>query len=245
MSEDQKRTRRFKPPLGDRAVRMLSLLPVVVIAVALFIAALPRFLAAMEALPVEAAIDTHWNEQPLTQRQLRPLEHHARRAVTLSGDAKYLEQHGFLRWLAGRFGEPGSTVRRQTLWNARALMEESLTRAPVKPFTWLRLARIELLLGTDSDRFSRAMLMSMLTGRVSEAIVQDRLSLGIRHFTRLDNDARLLLVDQIRVAHDLDGEALADLLERRQRQLQRARLIAAREDPNLSSRLEETLATLD
>jgi hypothetical protein len=75
-----------------------------------------------------------------------------------------------------------------------------LARSPANAYAWMRLARVEALLGGPPERFTGALEMSYMTGRHEPLLYLPRLSLAFRHWDRLDHEVRQLTEWQIREA---------------------------------------------
>ena len=63
--------------------------------------------------------------------------------------------------------------------------------------TWLRIARASAFLAYPEQQITAALKMSILTGRVEPTLMLARLELGLRYLPGLDEEAVLLLRDQV------------------------------------------------
>lgn len=224
--------------------RLLTVIPVGVAALALLVVAIPRLQASLAWLPVDRAIDDHWREAPLDASMIPPLVSDARSSIGYHPDAIYSGGLGFLHWLLGTDVSTPEPKRRYHLFTASAHLRESLARAPLQPYTWLRLARIELLHDPAADtRFNDAYRMSILSARADAHIVLDRMELGLRHFDKLDRETRKLLVDQLGVARKLHGDTFDKRVAELTAPIRHALAVAREENPELLSIMESALAT--
>lgn len=232
--------------MREHLIRRLALVPPALAVVFLLAAAVPRLHASLAQLPVERAIDDHWNVEPLHARRIVPLLARARESIGHHPDARYYEALGFLHWRLGRDPDLPVSERRRHLFSASGLFRRSLARAPVQPYVWLRLARSELLADPAAEkRFNDALRMSILTARSDRNIVPDRLELGLRYFRKLDGETRKLLIDQMHVARELNPDDFRARVGRLRHHLARALVLTRDEHPQLVRSLEAALAPLD
>lgn len=176
--------------------RYTLVLIIAVTAVVLLSLSWPRLQASLRYLPVDTALSKYRESRQVNTQQLDGLIERAREAIALHDQYRYREGLSELQILSGQDVTKPYWQRRQVLEQSISSALEVVERAPVKPRTWLRIARTRAFLGYPRDEVMPAWKMSVLTGRVEPTLMLLRLELGFRYFNGLDRESRLLLRDQ-------------------------------------------------
>jgi hypothetical protein len=157
----------------------------------------PRLRASFSYLPVDTAISNYWKDRTMDQQQLTGLIARARESNGLHDHYRYWEGLSELQMLSAQDPEKSFWQRRQALEQTILAAEEVVSRAPAKPRTWLRIARVKAYLQYPDEQVTVALKMSILTGRVEPTLMITRLELGLNYLARLDTEAVLLIRDQV------------------------------------------------
>ena len=157
----------------------------------------PRLRASLRYLPVDTAISKYWETREADTGQLDALIVRAQEAIALHDHYRYWGGLSELQILSGQDLAKPYWQRRQVLEQAIVSATEVVERAPAKPRAWLRIARTSAFLGYPVDEIVPAWKMSILTGRVEPTLMVARLELGLTYFNGLDDEAALLLRDQV------------------------------------------------
>jgi hypothetical protein len=173
----------------------------------------PRLQASVRYLPVDTALSAYRAGSDIDPAQLDPLAERAEAAIAAHGHHRYFDGLSELKLLAG--GD-----MRRPYWQRRQRLEESLAaaggavhRAPARPRTWLRIARLRAALGYPADQVIEPWTMSVLTGRVEPTLMLTRLQLGFRYFGALGGEATGLLRDQLLLAWSVAPREVRSALE--------------------------------
>lgn len=102
---------------------------------------------------------------------------------------------------------PNSTDR-ATLRQARQAVVRSLSLAPADPYNWMRLAVVELILGTDYKQVATDWRMAFLTGPNETQLRGARAALAITLWTQLSDADRDSLFTDIRGAWHENKDAV-------------------------------------
>jgi len=162
----------------------------------LLVLAWPRLKAAWVYLPVDTAIARYFATRDIPTEQLEPLMRRAQDSLGILDHYRYWEGLSLLHYLRAQDPETPEWERRPELRRALRTASETVRRAPANPRAWLRMARIQAVVGASEDRVLPPLRMSILTGRVEPSLLLARLELGYRYRARLDADTAALLRDQ-------------------------------------------------
>ncbi len=157
----------------------------------------PRLRAGVRYLPVDTAISKYRADRNINVKQLDGLIERARDSIALHDNYRYWEGLSELQMLSSQDMTRPLWRRRQALEQSVSAAEEMVKRAPANPRTWLRIARASAFLAYPEQQITAALKMSILTGRVEPTLMLARLELGLRYLPGLDEEAALLLRDQV------------------------------------------------
>ncbi len=157
----------------------------------------PRLRAGVRYLPVDTAISKYRADWNINVKQLDGLIERARDSIALHDNYRYWEGLSELQMLSSQDMTRPLWRRRQALEQSVSAAEEMVKRAPANPRTWLRIARASAFLAYPEQQITAALKMSILTGRVEPTLMLARLELGLRYLPGLDEEAALLLRDQV------------------------------------------------
>lgn len=178
------------------ARRYALILTTGVIAIFLLTLSWPRLRASLRYLPVDTAISNYWQTRDINFTQLDGLIGRAHESIAIHDHYRYWEGMSELHLLRGQDMSKTIWIRRQSLQQSITAAEEVLKRAPLKPRTWLRIARAKEFLVYPANQVIPALKMSILTGRVEPTLMLPRLELGLRYLQVMESEAIVLLRDQ-------------------------------------------------
>ncbi|MDT8320247.1 MAG: hypothetical protein RQ826_06925 [Xanthomonadales bacterium] len=170
----------------------------VAVSLALIVLAMawPRLQAALEYLPVEAAIDRYHLDGQVPLDSLENLLDRARRSIEQHPQSRYWNGLAVLSYLQALDDRAPLARRREAFEQTTQAARQSLLLAPVQPRTWLYLALAQSSLSFRGADSIAPLKMSIYTGRVEPALLLSRLQLAYARFAQLDEEARGLLRDQ-------------------------------------------------
>lgn len=160
----------------------------------------PRLQASLRYLPVDTAITRYWETREIDSRQVDALIDRTHEAIALYDHYRYWDGLSVLQILSGQDTAKSHAQRRQVLEQSIASATAAVMRAPVKPRTWLRIARTGAFLDYPPEEVIPAWKMSVLTGRVEPTLMLVRLEIGFLLFNSLDDESKVLLHDQVMLA---------------------------------------------
>ena len=181
---------------NKHARRYALILTTRVIALFLLTLSWPRLRASLRYLPVDTAISNYRQTRDINFTQLDGLIGRAHECIEIHDHYRYWEGMSELYLLRGQDMRKTIWIRRQSLEQSIIAAEEVLKRAPLKPRTWLRIARTKEFLSYPAKQVIPALKMSILTGRVEPTLMLPRLALGLRYLSVLESEAIVLLRDQ-------------------------------------------------
>ena len=173
----------------------------------------PRLHASVRYLPVDTAISKYWADRKINVEQLDGLIERARESIALHDNYRYWEGLSELQMLSSQDMTKPLWRRRLALEQSVSAAEEMVKRAPANPRTWLRIARASALLVYPEQQITAALKMSILTGRVEPTLMIARLELGLRYLPGLDEEAVLLLRDQVVLTWELHQRQMLQGIE--------------------------------
>jgi len=157
----------------------------------------PRLGASLHYLPVDTALSKYHETREANTGQLDALVERALEAIDIYDHYRYREGLSELQILIGQDMSRPYWQRRQVLEQSVSSALAVVEQAPAKPRAWLRIARARAFLGYPAGDVIPAWKMSILTGRVEPTLMLVRLELGLMYFAGLDDEALLLLRDQL------------------------------------------------
>jgi hypothetical protein len=169
-------------------------------ALALLGLAAPRLQATLVYLPVDTALDRYFRENVIPGAQLAALRARAEAAIAHHPHYRYFDGLSQLNYLEALHAADKPWLRRPALNRSLDAGLEAVARAPAKPRTWLRIARIRAALGSSPAAVVDALTLSILTGRFEPTLLLPRLELGLLYAGVLDEESRALLSDQALLA---------------------------------------------
>lgn len=175
----------------------------------LVILAVPRFLAALVAIPGDTVQFGLTRGQPVADDVLRLLIENRTEALRWLDDPAYYRDIGtaatFLAFHRG-FADPSSTL---LLEKSDMALRSSLRLAPVDPGAWARLAYAHQLLGAPASQVAADLRASLQTGSFDPGLLESRLRIAVALWSKFEADDRTALMEQFRVLWRHDAEALA------------------------------------
>jgi hypothetical protein len=175
---------------------------ILLVAVVMLLLAWPRLSASLSYLPVDTALARHWAGEPLPAAQLDLLAERARQSLGRHGHHRYHDGLSLLLYLRAQDATVPEDERREALQASLESAVEVISRAPMKPAAWLRIAAARASLRHPAEQVSAALKMSIYTGRVEPSLLPLRLQLGFSYLARDDAEAMSLLRDQVLLAWD-------------------------------------------
>lgn len=227
---------------ADLSRRFALALLVVSLSLVLLSLSWPRLQAALIYLPVEAAIQAHWNGSPIPADQLSTLEMRAREAIDVHSYPHYWEGLSLLSYLEAL--QQGSRLNQQRLAFESSVVgaNESLKLAPIQPRLWMRRADVMDWLSFRPEPALDALKMSVLTGRVEPMLQSSRLRLGYDRLGSLDEEGRQLLADQTQLAWQMRQAEVLRALRRGELRINRVKYLLASTHPDLLREIEQALS---
>lgn len=156
----------------------------------------PRLQAALQYLPVEAAIDRYHLDGQAPLESLDELLERTYRSIGHHPQPRYWNGLAVLSYLQALDDSASLALRREAFERTVQAARQSLLLAPVQPRSWLYLALAQSSLTFRGAAAIEPLKMSIYTGRVEPALLLSRLQLGYARFAQLDQEARGLLRDQ-------------------------------------------------
>ncbi|WAK01571.1 hypothetical protein [Methylobacter sp. YRD-M1] len=160
-------------------------------------AALPRFKAALNHIPVETGIDKIARHRPLTEAEASRLIETSKKSIALFDHPDYWQNLSELFYYQaqkqGFYSDAGQALLKQSADSAR----RSLHRSPANSQLWYKLATIDVLLHEQPDKIQKELLMSIRTGPHETAVLTPRLRLCLSVLPAFSQDDRDVLSSQL------------------------------------------------
>lgn len=156
----------------------------------------PRLMASVHYLPVDAAQKRYYATAEVPVGQLDALVSRASEAIKMHPHYRYFEGLSFLHYLRALSITSSRSERWQALQDSLSAANEAVRKAPARPATWLRIARIRSVMGQGDYAVVPPLNLSILTGRVEPSLLLPRLELGLKYVDVLDAETVAMLRDQ-------------------------------------------------
>ena len=203
--------------------------------------ALPRLQASVQYLPVDTAISRYRASGEVPFSQLPALQARAVAAAARYPHYRYFDGLSFLLYLQALDTDAPRAERLEALRASLAAANQAVLRAPAKPATWLRIARIRSALGQGDDAVVPPLKMSILTGRVEPTLLLPRLELGLRYLRALDAESVALLRDQAVLTWRVEPRRFSQALKLQRLDLEQVKSLLGSANAGLIAELEATL----
>lgn len=191
----------------------------------------PRLHASWTYLPVDTALAKYFATREIPTAQLQPLIGVANDSLRIHNHFRFWEGLSLLHYLHAQDAATPGWERRPALRRSLRAARESVRRAPANPRVWLRMARIQAVLGAPEDQVLPPLRMSILTGRVEPNLMLSRLELGYRYHAGLDAETVALLRDQTVLAWRVEPARLIGAIRAGRLDFERMRaLLSGNED---------------
>jgi hypothetical protein len=175
------------------------LLVVLSLGIVLLCTALPRVRASLNHLPVDLAISELDSRKELDVKKVALLVATAQQSIALYDYPRYWAD--LSRLLFFQAAKTDSQLKQQALLKqTRYSIEQSLARSPANSWLWFQLARLDRLLNTVSDKTSKALNLSIMTGPYELGHLLPRLQLCLELLSHFAVKDHFLLQSQILIA---------------------------------------------
>jgi hypothetical protein len=161
--------------------------------------AIPRFVAAVSAIPGDAVRFELSAQNSVGDASLELLIDNRRLALQWVEDPSYLRDIGTAATLLSFRLQAADPSRNARLEESEEALLDGLRLAPVDPYSWTRLAYVRLQRGTDAKAVIVALRMSLLTGRYDPELTKFRLSLALPLWSLLAAEDRRVFMAQLRI----------------------------------------------
>ncbi|MFN0191992.1 MAG: hypothetical protein ACKVP5_08430 [Aestuariivirga sp.] len=175
----------------------------------LFILAVPRFMAALVAIPGDAVQFELTRGQPVADDALRLIIENRTAALNWLNDPAYYRDIGTAATLLAfrrGFTDHTSTL---LLEKSDVALRSALRLAPVDPGAWARFAYVHRLLGVPPSQVAVDLRASLQTGPYDPGLLESRLRIAIALWSEFEANDRGAFVEQVRMLWRHDSEALA------------------------------------
>ena len=191
----------------------------VVLAGTLLVLSVPRTIAALKAMPAERILDSIANGRSVDAATVARLLQSLDAASAWRDRGRDLADRalGELLLVDPADADGVSPSDRATIEQAIRDLTASLSRSPLNPHAWTRLAYARMLLDGPSDAAAASLMMSVYLGPHDPQLVFPRLGLLFRVWDRLADDERRLAYRQIQFAWEASDVGLARLAVRTRR----------------------------
>ncbi|MFT5274020.1 MAG: hypothetical protein ACI9J2_000542 [Saprospiraceae bacterium] len=192
--------------------RLVSLSLAASLAVATLYLSTPRLVSSLSYIPVDAALERHWEDYPIKQTQFPVLIEIAEKAIQKLDLAHYWQGLGWLYSLQVNPLNRDTPEGKKLLSQSQIAFETSLRKSPANPASWLRLAWIHAFLQHDTRFIVKTLKMSFYTGRAEHHLILNRLNLALRYTNYFEEDDLPLIRDQIQLAWRLFQARMLELI---------------------------------
>ena len=188
------------PGHGIDTARFVQAAGVAGLALSLLLVSLPRLKAAATYLPVDTALAHHWRGETPPPEQLDALSARAQAAILEHPHHRYFEGQSLLAYLQAMDPDLTPQQRDRSLNIAAETALEAVSRAPMNPAAWLRVATVRQSLGQTPEAVLPMLMMSVYSGRVEPTLLMLRLRMLHGMQNDMDPDQRRVVVDQTLLA---------------------------------------------
>ena len=226
----------------DDPQRKALLLLVILIAGGSTFLAWPRLHASINYLPVDTALNRYYAGESISKDQLPALISRSEASLEIHDHSRFREGLSVLLYLHGLDEERLLHDRLISFKDSRQASIMVLSRAPSKPATWLRLARLHTILQDQANEVIKALEMSIRSGPVEPALLLGRLELGYRFADEMGSESLDLLRGQTRLAWTLREKEFFNALETGTINPEAVRSVMSETDPVLMDDVEAKIA---
>lgn len=106
-----------------------------------------------------------------------------------------------------------SKEREDLFVSARQHVTESLSKSPANPYSWLRLAYLNMVLENDFNETAKDVYMSVLTGPYERDLIFYRIRLASIVWSYFNDEQKYLMKAQILAAWELDNKKVFSILD--------------------------------
>jgi hypothetical protein len=175
----------------------------------LVVMATPRLMAGLSVEPHDALFRALGKGRATDAEVILAAALDHEEALRWQADAETSADLATLYFVAASHFPSDSVLRQEFLQRAVAQNRQSLQRAPAQPYAWAQLALALTHLEGDSDAARAALVQSLRRAPWQPRLAELRAGMGLRHWSRLDEDTRALVLLQVRQAAELDPKGLA------------------------------------
>ena len=175
-------------------------------AVGLLTLAVPRTIASLIAAPAFPVVIAMHRGDVTTDGQLDAAAGILRQALPWNDGGRLQSDLGYVMLLRAARAED------QDAAPAAEMIAESLTRAPARPHTWVRLAYARTL-GGEQDQVA-PLMRSLEAGAYLPTLTVPRLELLLRHWDELTTAERRIAAEQVRYGWELSSRNVIALARR-------------------------------
>lgn len=197
----------------DRWSRRLAALVVLGVGLMVLAMAWPRLQASVHYLPVDSAIKRYYSSGEIPSVQLPALIERTEQSILRYRHYRYLDGLSFLLYLQAADTSNPRDLRWSALKASLQAAEAAVQKAPAKPATWLRIARVRSILGQGDQSVVPPLKMSILSGRVEPRLLMPRIELGLGYLQALDEESLSLLRDQLLLVWQVSPRSLVNALK--------------------------------
>ncbi len=219
--------------------RYFLLLLATTLGLALLLLSTPRLRASLAFLPVETALQNHWDLRPISRDRFPALIDAAQKSIALHGDSQYFHGLGWMHYLHAIALGFDTAEARESLGYAQHAFEARLKSSPVEPAEWLRLGWTHLLLRHPASNVMDCWKASVFTGRAEHYLLLDRLKLGLHYTDYFDDDGLNLLRDQIQLSWKYSKPEMIQYFSSRPFDVKLIRGLLFERAPELLAEMEE------
>jgi hypothetical protein len=176
------------------------------LSIALFCLALPRLRASFNHLPVDAAISKLDKKQILNHKELTALIVIAKKSIELHENPKYWADLSTLQLYQAQTQGLLRPASLALLQQTQYSIEQSLIRSPANSLLWYKLAAISSLLHAPTEKTTKALLLSVMTGPYELGHLLPRLNLCLLLFSNFNHNDKDLLRSQVLIAWEASNE---------------------------------------
>jgi len=219
----------------------------VVLVFSLFLLSLawPRFLSSLRFIPVDIAIDQYYQTGEIPTERLQELIGTANESLDTHKHYRFFDGLSILQLLRAVDWETPAAERRGAYEAAQQAAILSLKAAPGRTSTWTRLAYVSWILHEEPEDILAYWKMSVFTGRTDHSQFQQRLEIGLAHYSLLDEEGVAMLRDQLLLAWRVQPGVLVPVLKNYDSEFSITRALIENTDPVALQDMESWLEKLD
>ena len=183
----------------------------VVVCCGLLMLAVPRFIASLYALYLEAAFKQTQKKLPAEDYEKSIV--HLTQALAWYENPEYWQTQAFF-YLALFNSSPSYPLAKEQelLKQAQASVIQGLRLSPVDPYAWFRLAMVDKMLQMPTAQIINALKLSFYSGRVEPDLLMPRLSFSYDYYNAFNEEMRGAWRKQIPVVWIFQAEQLVKFI---------------------------------